>query len=213
MLLFTEEKKSEVVRITRPLTVSPREPIHRHITVKETQVNEVRLSPDVVLKTAPQKPHIPFLKTPENQEPAKPVRKFRDERVETSSQPLSQSESVTSSINVETLNLEMDARSLNAETRTFNVEPRSLDVETRNVETRNVETRNVETRNVETRIVETRNVETRNVETRNVETKNVETRKPTNPINKQIDGAPTRRPKVPKVLAVICFYLLFVFIA
>ena len=109
-MIFLEEKKPEVRLITRP-QASPREPLHG--LPKQT-------TPKL---TPPTKPHIPFLKTPEDEEPMKPQRsRFRDDRLETKA---------------------MDTRDTPTETR----------------------------------------------------------RTASNPINRPIDGAPTRRPKVPKVLA------------
>lgn len=101
--LISEEKKPEVRLISRSQP-SPREALHS--APKQTTPKQ----------TPPSKPHIPFLKTPEDEEPMKPQRsRFKDERSESREVP-------------------------------------------------------------------------------------TETRRSSNPINRPIDGAPTRRPKVPKVL-------------
>ena len=226
-ILFSDEKKPET-RISRPIFPSPRESIHRHVPPKEPPVHEVRVTStaDVIMKGVPNKPQsIPFLKTPENQDPViKSMRKFRDERMEvtSSSSPLvaaSSSSSSSSSSQPPPTHLTVETATSSS---SFNNSAGNGSGMTGGSGSGSGMT-GVSMTGSGSGIGMTGgggssssvtggsiNVETLSLEVEARSGLNVEIRKPTNPINKPIDGAPTRRPKVPKVLAAIRFHLLYI---
>lgn len=214
---YNKDEKKPETRISRPIFPSPRESIHRHVPPKEPPVHEVRVTStaDVIMKGVPNKPQsIPFLKTPENQDPViKSMRKFRDERMEvtSSSSPLVAASSSSSSSSSSS---QPPPTHLTVETATssssFNNSAGNGSGMTGGSGSGSGMT-GVSMTGSGSGIGMTGgggsssgvtggsiNVETLSLEVEARSGLNVEIRKPTNPINKPIDGAPTRRPKVPK---------------